>query len=114
MSDILSDLAGRSFWHGTGWPSLGAKPVLLLPAENTLRPGMPEGCALEGFGSDAACNERVHASAAPASVYPSLYLTYLSTLSTNATMTVMPGSHSFPTEFYKETAREILSKFAGV
>jgi hypothetical protein len=88
--------------------------VLLLPAAGALRPGLPEGCGLEGFGGDADCNERVHASAAPAAAYPSLYLAYLSTLSTNATLKVMDGGHSFPTDAYKETARELLAKFAGV
>jgi hypothetical protein len=113
-SDLLSDLAGSQFWQGTGWPSLGARPVLLLPAADTLRPGMPDGCVPESLPASSACKAGVFASARRAAAYPSLYLTYLDTLSSNASMVVMPGSHDFPTRSYQATAYAMLAKFGGV
>lgn len=87
--------------------------MLLLPAAETLRPGLPRGCAPESFAADAACAAGVFASANLASLYPNLYLTYLATLSTNTSMVVMPGGHDFTMRAYKETAAQLLAKFAG-
>jgi hypothetical protein len=87
--------------------------VLLLPAEKTLAPGVPEGCDVFALPTDAACSSRVAACTDKACVYPSLYLKYLQTLSSNTSMRVMPGGHEFPCA-YKETAAALLTKFAGV
>lgn len=114
ISDLLSDLAGAQFWHGTGWPSLGAKPVLLLPAADTLRSGLPAGCEPEALLASAACQAGVLASDDPRAVYPSLYLAYLATLSSNTSMVVMPGGHDFPTRAFGATASALLAKFGGV
>lgn len=117
ISDLLSDL-GAQFWQGTGWPTLGAKPVLLLPAAETLRPGLPDGCDPLTLPTDATCQANVGAlvgaGGIAATFYPDLYLTYLRTLSSNVTMVVMPGAHSFPTRACRATAEKLLEKFAGV
>lgn len=120
-SDQLADLAyslsgGTVFnlFHGTAWPDFSPRPVLLLPAEKTLTPGVPEGCDVFALPTDAACSSRVAACTDKVCVYPSLYLKYLQTLSSNASMTVMPGGHDFPWTTYKETAAALLTKFAGV
>jgi pimeloyl-ACP methyl ester carboxylesterase len=103
-SDLLSDMAPTPFWHGTGWPSLSGRPVLLLPAADTLRPGMPPGCDPGSLLASAACSAGVLASEASAAAYPSLYLAYLSTLSSNASLVVMPGGHGFPWHAARATA----------
>lgn len=122
MSDVLADLAYSmsggtrdNLWHGTAWPDLTPKPVLLLPAELTLKPGMPNGCDVFDLPTNVTCQDELAACTSKACVYPSLYVAYLRTLSANnVTMTVMPGDHGFPTASYKETAAALLQRFAGV
>lgn len=120
-SDVLSDLAYNmsggtveNLWHGTAWPVISPKPVLLLPAEKTLQPGIPDGCNVFDLPNNRDCQNKVAACTEKKCVYPSLYVRYLQTLSSNVSMKVMPGAHSFPTDSYKETAAALLNKFAGV
>jgi hypothetical protein len=120
-SDQLSDLAyhlsgGKvsDLFHGTSWPDFSPKPVLLLPAEKTLAPGIPADCDVFELPNNTACRSQVAACADKVCVYPSLYVQYLQKLSSNSSMVVMPGGHEFPWARYKETAAKLLSKFAGV
>eukprot|EP00775_Hariotina_reticulata_P011549 gene11549-11692_t len=119
--DLLTDLAYNtsggasvSLWHGVGWPNLSPRPVLLLPAESTLRPSMPVGCDVIQLPQDAVCQSKIAACVNRVCTYANLYVNYLSTLSSNISMKVMPGNHGFVTESFKETAAELLQKFAGV
>jgi hypothetical protein len=121
VPDLLTDLAYNmsggapvSLWHGVGWPDLSPKPVLLLPAASTLQPSMPAGCDVTKLPQDAVCQGKVAACSDRICTYANLYVNYLSTLSSNISMRVMPGSHGFVTDSYKETATELLQKFAGV
>lgn len=118
-SDVLSDLAynqsGRSnLWHGTAWPDFTPKPVLLLPAEKTLAPGVPPGCDVSALAANVTYQAQVLACADKACTYPNLYVKYLTTLSTNVSMQVMSGDNGHPTSSYKTAAAALLQKFAGV
>lgn len=130
LEDDLTLLSGRQVWRGAGWPDLGSKPVLLLPAEKTLK--LPKGCSdpPSKLATDATCKSAVTDAATwcstteegkargarcvPDLVYADLYLSYLATLSSNATLLVMPGDHGFPMDTPKQASQAILSKFAGV
>lgn len=130
LDDDLTILSGRQVWHGTGWPDLGSKPVLLLPAEKTLQ--LPNNCSSPPgkLASDVTCQSSVTDAATwcssseegksrgskcvPDLVYADLYLSYLATLSNNATLAVMPGNHGFPMDTPEQASQEILAKFAGV
>jgi hypothetical protein len=120
-SDQLADLAYKlsngtvsNLFHSTAWPDFSPRPMLLLPAEKTLAPGLPESCDVFDLPSNTACQEQVAACEEKICVYPSLYVKYLQTLSSNTSMTVMPGGHEFPWAAYKETAAALLAKFAGI
>jgi pimeloyl-ACP methyl ester carboxylesterase len=113
MSDQLSRLGGRRFWQGTGWPNFGAMPVLLLPAAGTFKPWLPPGCTPETLVANTTCQAEVLADPA-AHIYPHLYLSYFDTLSSNVSMVVMPGAHSFPSVVPQLAADRLLEKFAGV
>lgn len=120
-SDMLSDLAynmsgGRveNLWHGTSWPVISPKPVLLLPAEKTLEQGIPGGCNVYELPTDSVCQRKVADCKDMKCVYPNLYVRYLQTISSNISMIVMPGTHGYPKDSYKETAAALLDKFTGV
>lgn len=89
-ADQLRKAAKRPpFWEGTAWPTLGAKPVLLLPSENML--GLPAGCDAAGYAAATpACEAAVAASAD--AWYAKLYLVYRDTLGTAVGLTVLPQS----------------------
>ncbi|KIZ05245.1 hypothetical protein MNEG_2711 [Monoraphidium neglectum] len=128
ITDDLVALSGRpAFWPDAsaaaprgpiaGWPSLGAKPLLLMPASETLAPGERGGgaalpCAAGELVANASCQAAVLAS--PGLWYAKLYLSYLSTLSSNATLAVMEGGHDFPWVDAQRTAAALIAKFAGV
>uniref|UniRef100_A0A383VZY8 AB hydrolase-1 domain-containing protein n=1 Tax=Tetradesmus obliquus TaxID=3088 RepID=A0A383VZY8_TETOB len=117
LADVAYNLSGgtvSNLFHGTAWPDFSPKPVLLLPAEKTLAPGVPGSCDVFALPTDAACRSQVASCTDKQCVYPSLYVRYLQTLSSNVSMTVMPGGHEFPWATYKETAAALLAKFAGV
>jgi hypothetical protein len=103
-----------NLFHGTAWPDFSPKPVLLLPAEKTMAPGMSDSCDVFALPTNTACQSQVVACTDKDCVYPSLHVKYLQTLSSNTSMTVMPGGHEFPWAVYKETASALLAKFAGV
>jgi pimeloyl-ACP methyl ester carboxylesterase len=110
--DLVRLAVNRSQWHGSSWPSYGSKPVLLLPATKTLEDvGVPPGCGL-ALASDANC--QAAALAAPKAWYAKLYLAYSLSLSSNATLLPVPGSHGFVTESPQLLADALLAKFAGV
>jgi hypothetical protein len=120
-SDVLSDLAYNmsggtveNLWHGTAWPVISPKPALLLLAEKTLLPGIPDSCVVFDLPNNLDCQNKIASCTEKKCVYPSLHVRYLQTLSSNVSMKVMSGSHSFPTDSYKETAAALLNKFAGV
>eukprot|EP00775_Hariotina_reticulata_P011282 gene11282-11432_t len=120
-SDILSDLAYTlsngtvaNVWHGTAWPDLSPKPVLLLPAEKTLQPGMPGGCDVSDLPSSLVCQNSALACQSAQCTYPNLYVTYLRTLSSNTSMQIMPGNHGDPSVSYQVVADALLQKFVGV
>lgn len=48
------------------------------------------------------------------SVYPDLYRAYKETLSSAATLSVLPGSHGSVTDSPELTVQQLVSKFAGV
>lgn len=126
-ADVLTAASERVVWHGAGWPNLGSTPVLLLPAQLTL--SAPPRCAGHGLATNSTCC--VDALAAdgdawcgsggkPAAcvggqVYASLYLSYASSLSSNTSLYVMPGSgHDYPQQEPVETAAKLVATFAGV
>ena len=109
LADSLTDLAGGvSFWQGVGWPSLGAKPVLLLPAAATL--ALPAGCDKD-FGTNASCQADIMGRSK--AYYPQLYLAYKDTLSKNTTLTVLKGGHSV-WEQPESVSAYMLQNFAGM
>jgi hypothetical protein len=110
----LSDGAVSNLFYGTAWPDFSPKPVLLLPAEKTLAKGIPETCDVFDLPTSTACQTQVAACSDKDCVYPSLYVKYLQTLSSNTSMTVMQGGHEFPWATYTETATALLTKFAGI
>jgi hypothetical protein len=106
-------------------------PVLLLPAEQTLL--LPTAC--RGIGSDytvsAECvstlqqpQARCEASNGKSgggfnkcmaeSVYGSLYAAYKATLSSGASLFVLPGDHGSVVDSPDQTVQQLLAKFAGV
>jgi pimeloyl-ACP methyl ester carboxylesterase len=109
LADRLTELAGRvSFWQGVSWPSLGSKPVLLLPAAATL--ALPVGCDKD-FETNASCQADILGRST--AFYPKLYLAYKDTMSTNTTLTVLVGSHAVWDQA-DLVSNYILQKFAGV
>lgn len=126
-ADTLTLLSDRAVWYGAGWPDLGSKPVMLMPAENTLK--LPAGCA-SNFGSSATCQQAVQNAkqwctstdegrvrgqrCVSDMVYADLYVAYLHSLSSNTSLDVMPGDHSFPWADPDVSAEKLLVSFAGV
>jgi pimeloyl-ACP methyl ester carboxylesterase len=110
----LARLAGNSSqWHGAGWPSYGSKPLLLMPAAQTLEGegGVPPGCGL-ALASNASC--QAAALAAPRAWYAKLYLAYQQSLSSNTTLLPVPGGHGATSDSPQLLADALLAKFAGV
>lgn len=113
-----------------GWPNFSPKPVLLLPAEETLR--LPSVCkAGADYTTSAECVsslrqpqgfcEALHGKSGGGlnkclaeAVYPDLYAAYKDTLSSNSTLFVVPGSHGFVTDMPQLAVEQLLAKFAGV
>jgi hypothetical protein len=110
-SDQLRKAAQRPpFWEGTAWPTLGAKPVLLLPSENML--GLPAGCDAAGFAAGTVeCEAAVGISRD--AWYAKLYLAYRDTLGTAVGLTVLPESRSIFDEPAK-VAGPVLDAFKTV
>lgn len=107
---------GQAVWRGAGWPDLSPRPVLLMPAAQTL--ALPAGaCPASGtdFSLSTTCVAAVQAPGAPPElVYADLYLAYAATLSFNASLFAVPGSHSFPWETPQVAVEQLLLKFDGV
>lgn len=120
VDDDVTALAGRPpFWPATNglppttaWPDFGDKPVLLLPAAETLEGGGALPCTAAQLAADAACQAQVLG--APKLWYPKLYLSYADTLGINTTLQPMEGDHSFPYKHANETAALLVAHFAGV
>jgi pimeloyl-ACP methyl ester carboxylesterase len=110
LADELSKRSGRArFWNGVSWPSLGAKPVLLLPAAKTLN--LPAGCDPATLATDTACQAKVAADAK--NYYANLYLVYKDTLGTDVTLSPLPGDHAVWQDA-PDVANALLAKFANV
>lgn len=101
----LTAMAGGAFWFGTGWPSLGSKPVLLLPASGSL--------SLPCNFSAASC-QAIVSSDLTKWFGAKLYMEYNKTLSSNTSLTVVTGAHDFPVVQPSKVANLLAEKFAGV
>ncbi|KAF6258015.1 hypothetical protein COO60DRAFT_1639499 [Scenedesmus sp. NREL 46B-D3] len=94
-----------SFWYGSGWLDLSPLPVVVMPAAVSLSDA---GCQL----TEAECRQAVLA--APRQYLAKQVLAYWATLSTAASLAIMPGGHGFPWQDAAITASELLRRFDGV
>eukprot|EP00882_Tetradesmus_deserticola_P021352 GHRQ01023118.1.p1 GENE.GHRQ01023118.1~~GHRQ01023118.1.p1 ORF type:complete len:248 (-),score=85.46 GHRQ01023118.1:431-1174(-) len=94
-----------SFWYGSGWLDLSPLPVVVMPAAASLSGA---GCQL----TQAGCRQAVLA--APGQYLAKQVLAYWATLSTAASLAIMPGGHGFPWQDAANAASELLRKFNGV
>lgn len=114
-----------------GWRDFSSIPVLLLPAQQTLQ--LPAACQSvtdSDYTASAECVstlqqpqarcEASHSKSGAAfnkcmaeAVYESLYAAYKATLSSRASLFVLPGDHGLVAGS-PETVQQLLAKFAGV
>ncbi|WIA13835.1 hypothetical protein OEZ85_007379 [Tetradesmus obliquus] len=94
-----------SFWYGTGWLDLSPLPVVVMPAAASIADA---GCQL----TQAPCRESVLAT--PGLFLAKQVLAYRATLSSGASMAIMPGGHGFPWQDPATTASVLLQRFEGV
>jgi hypothetical protein len=102
----LAAPSGDSFWYGTGWKDFSPRPVLVMPARDTVAASAECDITLSG------CREALLQ--ADGGYFAKLQLAYFDTLSNNASLAVMPGDFSYPWEDPEATAAALTSKFAGV
>lgn len=94
-----------SFWYGTGWLDLSPLPVVVMPAAASIADA---GCQL----TQAPCRASVLAT--PGLFLAKQVLAYRATLSSGASMAIMPGGHGFPWQDPATTASVLLQRFEGV